>query len=183
MLRFYLIDTYYNNNNSSKDVRDSDKIVCLIFDRQNYSTSTLTIDYSNTSQIKVSCNCSKILKKKSIKDMFCFYFKKQEEYECHHIKWFKLSYFTFNNSDNWTLKKINTFKLFHIQSSTPNGNNIECSICLETINYDNENTYYCNVCKNSIHNTCWNKFLIMNQDCCKANCCICRTGTLRSFIL
>jgi hypothetical protein len=191
MLKFYLIDTFYSKNNSQ-----TDKIVCLIFDTQNYSTSTLTINYNNT-QIKVSCDCSQVSSdlsrplfrsaptscelKKSIKDMFCFFFKKQKE--CIHIKWLSLNYFNCNYTDNWTLKKINNFKLFHVRSITPKGHNIECSICLDNIDYDNENTFYCNVCKNSIHNKCWNKFIIINHNYCKANCCICRTGILRSFIL
>jgi len=184
MLNFYLIDTFYSKNKSNSNL--SDKIVCLIFDTQKYSTSTLTIDYNNF-QIKVSCDCSHFssiltqLTKKSIKNMFYYFFKKQSS--CIHIKWISSSYFNCSSTDNWTLKKINTFKLFHTQSITPSGNNIECSICLENINYNSENTYYCNVCKNSIHNKCWNKFIIINPDNCKLNCCICRTGRLRSFVL
>ena len=177
MLNFYLIDTYYNKNSTKSE---SDRIVCLIFNKENYSTSTLIIDY-NKSQINVSCDCSCILKKKSIKDMFCLFLKKK--IDCIHMEWLSLSYFNCRYSDDFTLKKINNFKLFHGQSFTPNGHNIECSICLDNINYNNENTYYCNICKNSVHNKCWNKFIIINPNYCKLNCCICRTGTLRSFIL
>jgi len=187
MLNFYLIDTFFSTNKLDSD---SDKIICLIFDKTNYSTSTLTIDY-NKSEIKVSCDCSGVCiltKFKKNNNIFHCFFKKQKE--CNHIKWMSVSYFNCHSLsnwthsvNNWTIEKINTFQLFHRHSVTPNGNNIECSICLDDINYTSENTYYCNVCKNSIHNKCWNKFIILNPNNCKLNCCICRTGRLRNFIL
>lgn len=180
MLNLYLIDTSYSKN----ELNDLTKISCLIFDKKNFSTSLLTIHYNN-SIIKVSCDCDYTPPKKGIiKKIFLFFKKEECEFDdCIHIKWLTLSYFDTSFVSKWTLRKINNFKLFNTPSFTPNGHNIECSICLDTINYDTENTYYCKVCKNSVHNKCWNKFVIMNSNCCKLNCCICRTGILRNFIL
>ena len=68
---------------------------------------------------------------------------------------------------------INLIKLIQVNSHKSHGRNDKCSICLEPIDYVNENTICCiNRCNNSVHQFCWNKYNIYNGY--PNRCVICR---------
>ena len=97
--------------------------------------------------------------------------------ECKHILWLSLRKLGKTETKLWTVDDINN--LYYYWNSIycyPPGRNDMCPICLENIDYGNENTISCfNGCNNSIHSFCWSKYYIISQ---KTRCVICRKLTM-----
>jgi hypothetical protein len=92
---------------------------------------------------------------------------------CKHIYWF--CNFSLRNMNPAYCKTSNLydFLYYYLRLSKQNkGRNEECPICLEHIDYDNENYICCqNSCKNAVHNICWSRYkYISNSD----KCVLCR---------
>lgn len=88
--------------------------------------------------------------------------------------------FTYNVCVILDSAKYKNFINKYIPESEKNGNNDECVVCLEDINYKNQGVYNCITCKNSVHVKCWNLYLISlsRQYIHLQKCSVCRTSYL-----
>lgn len=136
--------------------------------------SIIEINYKNPKNIKVKCNCKDYKQSNTI-----LFFFKTPKY-CDHIKWFGLYYLHIMYVSFWSVQSIKNFINKYIPESDKNGNNDECVVCLEDINYKNQAVYNCITCKNSVHIKCWNLYLISSsrQYINLQKCSVCRTSYL-----
>jgi hypothetical protein len=180
---FYFIDCDINHEN-----QNDQKIKCTIMD-YNYSnpskTNIVYIDIDWNKSIHVQCSCkkkdkcieytklqiyaSKLSKIKNFLNIF--------NYICPHVKWFGLVYLNSYNYKYWSPMLLENFKKRNTYYSKTKGQNSECLICLENINYNHQNTVHCNNCKHSIHKKCWHEYHIISK---KANntCILCKSNLL-----
>jgi len=93
---------------------------------------------------------------------------------CKHLYWFSYKFMHDIHPDRWNFYHVsNLINLLRNRSIKIKGRNDMCSICLEEIDYDKENTICCvENCNNSVHQFCWNKYNIFNLY--KNTCVICR---------
>lgn len=97
--------------------------------------------------------------------------------ECKHILWLSLKKFGKIETKLWTVDDINNlYYYWYSMYCYPPGRNDICPICLENIDYTNENTISCYYgCNNSIHSFCWNRYYTISK---KTRCIICRKLTM-----
>jgi hypothetical protein len=179
-IMLYLIDII--------DDKEDQKLDCSIFNDENNTTHTLNVNYKNSKRICVKCDCgidddskSNNMIMTNLTNLYLFFMFNTQKKECIHKKWINTYYFDEIRTKDWTIHHVNFLKEFNI----PNNNNqydscknTECIICLDDIHYNNQNMYYCNICKNAVHSICWHQYVILNYyaDCTK--CCICKTGDI-----
>ena len=94
---------------------------------------------------------------------------------CKHIYWFCRNSLR-NSSMNPELSKpseLYEFLYYYLEIGYKiKGRNESCPICLEHIDYDNENYICCTEkCKNAVHNICWSRYKYISNS---NNCVLCR---------
>lgn len=143
----------------------NDNIVCNILGATGKTydiTITLNTDHSDggTCPLIVTCNCMDAVMRKTC---------------CKHLYWLASKRFRSLEIDQW---EVSDFILLLQDSryllSTTKGRNEQCPICLEDIDYDNENTVCCEqMCNNSVHRICWSRFVCETRD---LRCVCCRSS-------
>ena len=144
--RILLIDTeliygvYYN----SIDLFDSiSGVNCKILGSKN-TTYNICISKENDN---INCTCS------------CPDYVQRKEY-CKHIFWLGSRKFENMEPIYWDNKQYEKFITeCWILDNNYKGRNDNCPICLDPINYEDDNTICCKYeCHNSVHAICWNRF-------------------------
>lgn len=152
----YLLDCNYNDNDN--------KLICTILD-YNYlcprKSETFLVSIEWNKKIKVRCNCR----------------NKFFQFTCPHKKWFGLVYLNSYNPIFWSRDKLEKFKEININYQIKPGQNDECLICFEELQYNMENTLRCNKCNYSIHKKCWNEYVIRSKKAVN-NCILCKSETM-----
>ncbi len=153
--RILFIDSYliYNKSNYVESVK------CKILGSRNILYN-LTIWKDINSNIHCKCSCPDNSLKKN---------------KCKHIYWFGTQKFGFMDSKFWSEELYDDFisKNWILDyNNNSREKNTNCPICLETINYNNEETIRCRlICNNSIHTICWNRYRYISG---KTQCVFCR---------
>lgn len=163
---FYFIDCDISYENDKK-------IKCTIMD-YNYSSKTnifyIDIDWNKSIYVQCSCKKNKSIEyKKRIKKILNIF-----NYICPHVKWFGLVYLNSYNYKYWCPFLLEKFQKRNNYYTKIQGQNSECLICLEDINYHNQNTVYCNNCKHSIHRKCWHEYHIISEQV-NNTCILCKS--------
>jgi hypothetical protein len=167
------------------DKKEDKKLDCSIFNDQDNTTHIVNVNYKNYKRISVNCDCDNDNNDSntSMTNLYLFFMFNMQKNECIHKKWINTYYFDSIRTKDWTIHHVDFLKDFYIPPSNHSnqcnpGKNTECIICLDDIHYNNQNTYYCNICKNAVHSICWHQYIILNYhtDCTK--CCICQTGDI-----
>jgi predicted transposase YbfD/YdcC len=153
--RILLLDVKASSSN--------DQVVCRILGAsgQTYDI-TVHVDthpVDNEHPIRASCNCMDA----TMRNVWC-----------KHLYWLSSKRFNSLPVDQWEIS--NYLQLLHdarFLSTFVKGRNDQCPICLEDIDYDNENTVCCaTICQNSVHRMCWSRFVCETYD---YRCVCCRT--------
>lgn len=120
--------------------------------------------------ILIKCNCPD------------FTYKNVDFLYCKHIYWLGFSIFL-KEPDNWDIELIsNYYEEFNSIKRRKNyiGRNDNCPICLEIIDYENQNTFCCKEsCGNAVHSQCWLSFYVVAYN---HNCVCCRGKTMPRII-
>lgn len=142
----------------------NDSIVCKILGASGKTYDVLisiNTSYSNNcGPLLASCNCMDAMMRQTC---------------CKHLYWLASKRFRAREIDEW---EISDFLLLLEDSryllSNIKGRNDQCPICLEYIDYNNENTICCTeMCQNSVHRVCWSRYICETQD---MRCVCCRSS-------
>jgi hypothetical protein len=129
--------------------------------------------------IKIKCDQNtQILHGGELLDISCTCMDYQvRKKNCKHIYWF-CRYNLKNddmNPDSSNIMQLYEFLYYYLNLNLDiniRGRNEDCPICLEKIDYDEQNSVCCvNNCGNAVHNICWSRYkYITNSD----KCVLCR---------
>ena len=95
---------------------------------------------------------------------------------CKHLYWFGHKKMYGLHPNQWDINLFNNLYWHYNHIYQEEGRNDMCGICLESIDYNNENSICCTWgCRNSIHTICWHRLLAATN----VNRCIyCREWSL-----
>jgi len=120
-------------------------------------------DFTNTDrgEVNVYCSCPDFQHRNTI---------------CKHIYWFGIKKIGIFNPRHWRPRDISIFIQNHlyVYHMYPTGRNDTCPICLEKIDYQDEDefTICCvNSCNNSVHVACWQRYYNISYS---NECVMCR---------
>lgn len=100
---------------------------------------------------------------------------------CKHLYWFGAKELFRPDPCAWTEKDIVEYMdAFDSKKQQPHGRNEDCAICLERVNYEEENTVCCqHGCMNSVHMICWNRYCSFTGS---SKCVFCRNENMPKFV-
>lgn len=166
--RIILLDVNYypiSNFTQCKILGSKNKEYCINIEIKtinkniNYENFEL-LSYSENDILNISCTCMDY---------------QYRQRTCKHIYWFCRNSLR-TPSMNPKLSKASElyeFLYYYLEIGYKiKGRNNDCPICLEKIDYDNENYICCREkCNNAVHNICWSRYKYISN--CN-NCVLCR---------
>jgi len=148
-------------------------LICKTINNTNKRKYIITIDWNDNDNIKINCNCNK----KTKRNCFKFNFLSKNKKACEHIRWLGNFYLNSPNPKEWNINVLDILKERKTDYKKTKGKNIECLICMENIDYNKQNTINCHQCNYSIHNICWNEYLLTYPYAFN-NCTYCKTRSM-----
>jgi hypothetical protein len=142
-------------------VHDRNNVECHILSSSAKTYKVIMYDYRTN--FKISCSCPDFVYKRTV---------------CKHMYWLGTKKIGTALPNEWSPEMIDTFvsKTYFPYLTTSFGRNEECPICLEQLDYENDDTICCVTgCSNAVHATCWNKYYYYSMT---NKCVVCRTRSM-----
>lgn len=161
--RILLLDVYYypiSNFTQCKILGSTDKEYCINIKINQNNEKTENDQAITEDKLNISCSCMD------------YQMRKQT---CKHIYWFCRYSLKEKNMDPKCCKTSQLYEFLYNYlniNKSIKGRNENCPICLEKIDYNNENFICCvDSCGNAVHNICWSRYKYISDT---NKCVFCR---------
>jgi hypothetical protein len=170
-------------------IQNDNDIVCKLVTSKNKTYNVTIANYNWDYDIDISCDCADFrfnnqspeLIDLMVNDFTYNFHTTKNVHHCKHIYWLGFNHIGHINPTLWTTTMLTDFfEQYLINNDNNVGRNNICSICLDEINYDFEDTIKCvETCDNAVHKQCWVNYFIKTEN---TQCIYCRNPTMPNLI-